>query len=233
VPVSRSQTATDRSTDPRDDASPVRAHRHGIYRSLMPCEPAELGTGFEVPDRHGAVLGPRDDASPVRAHRHGIHCGLMPGEPVDWRAGFEVPDRHCVVFGSRDDVSAVGANRHRTHRVLMPDKNSYESGRFTQGSPTKDQRGMSEVGEPAFGVFGQASLPQSQSPEKELLGEAVGLELRVPLPKTMAFALEDTKASSGGTVELRRATQKRNPGPSQGRIGARQDPRTGRFPPES
>ena len=64
----------------------------------MPGEPVDWRAGFEVPDRHGLVLGPRDDASPVGAHRHGTHPTLMPGEPVDSRAGLEVPDRHGPVM---------------------------------------------------------------------------------------------------------------------------------------
>jgi hypothetical protein len=75
----------------------------------------------------------------------------------------------------------------------MSAKNSHKGRRFTQGSPTKDQRGMSKLGEPPFSAFGQACLSQSHCSEEELLREAVRLEPMVPIPKTMAFALEDTK----------------------------------------
>ena len=61
---------------PRDDASPVGAHRHGPHPTLMPGEPVDWRAGFEVPDRHGPVIGPRDDASPVGAHRHGTSPNL-------------------------------------------------------------------------------------------------------------------------------------------------------------
>ena len=46
----------------------------------MPGEPVDWRAGFEVPDRHGLVLGPRDDVSAVGAHRHGIHRFLMPAQ---------------------------------------------------------------------------------------------------------------------------------------------------------
>ncbi len=57
-------------------------------------------TGFEVPDRHGVVVGPGDDASPVGAHRHGTHRIMVPVEAVDSAAGLEVPDRHGGIVGA-------------------------------------------------------------------------------------------------------------------------------------
>ena len=44
---------------PRDDASPIRAHRHGIHPTLMPGEPVDWLTRFQVPDHHGVVSIPR------------------------------------------------------------------------------------------------------------------------------------------------------------------------------
>ena len=101
----RGLTPTTIATQPDAPIEPIGCAGPSVFR-------------FEVPDRHGVVLGPRDDASPVRAHRHGTHPTLMPGEPVESRARFEVPHRHGPVTGPRDDASPVGAHRHGTHRNL-------------------------------------------------------------------------------------------------------------------
>ena len=198
---------------PRDNTAPVGAHRHGTHRAFMPGEAVDWRAGFEVPDRHGVVLGPRDDSAPIGAHRHGSHLLLMPDEPADRRAGFKVPDRHGVVPGPRDDSAPIGAHRHGSHLVLMLGEDSHEGGRFTKGSPTQDEGRLSEFSEPTFGAFGQAGLPQSQGTEVELLSEAVGLERVIPLPKTMAFALEDTKhraqVRAGPVIEPRGKLQGR------------------------
>ena len=103
---------------PRDDASPVGAHRHAPHPILMPDESVALGAGFEVPDRYGLVFRQAETMRrPSGLTATTIHRTLMPREPVDRRAGFEVPDHHGFVLGPGDDASPVGAHRHGSDRA--------------------------------------------------------------------------------------------------------------------